>query len=100
MHVAQMSEFRAPRWLQSGHLQTLGAALPLWTTPRDLREERLWFDLPGGGALHARAWWHVAPGGEPLARPTALVLHGVASTSEAKSVVRGGRALYTAGFHV
>jgi predicted alpha/beta-fold hydrolase len=88
------SPFRAPRWLSSGHVQTLGAALPLFAAANDLVEERLWFEVDGG-AVHARAWWHEGP-----ARPTALVLHGVAGTSEAKSVVRGGRALYTAGINV
>jgi predicted alpha/beta-fold hydrolase len=91
-----VSAFKAPRWLGSGHLQTLGAALPLWTRPRHLEAERLWFDLPGGGALHAQAWWH--RGEAP--RPLALVVHGVAASSDAMSVVRGGRAFYRAGFHV
>ena len=86
--------FRAPRWLSSGHVQTLGAALPFFAAANDLVEERIWFDV-AGGAVHARAWWH-----EGEARQTALVLHGVAGTSEAKSVVRGGRALYRAGFNV
>jgi predicted alpha/beta-fold hydrolase len=90
--------FRAPRWLSSGHVQTLGAALPFFSTVTDLVEERLWFEVEGG-AVHGRAWWH-EPEGKDERRPTALVLHGVAGTSEAKSVVRGGRALYRAGFHV
>jgi predicted alpha/beta-fold hydrolase len=62
----------------------------------------MWLDLPGGAevehrpALHARAWWHI----ERTPRPLAIVLHGVAGSSDAMSVVRGGRALYRAGFHV
>jgi predicted alpha/beta-fold hydrolase len=86
--------FRAPRWLSSGHVQTVGAALPLFTADKDLVEERLWFEVLGG-AVHARAFWH-----EGKRMPTALVLHGVAGTSQAKSVVRAARALYRAGFHV
>ncbi len=90
-----LSDFRAPRWMRSGHLQTLGAALPIFTRPKDLEEERLWFDLPAGGALHARAWWHAGK-----TRPAVLMLHGVGGSSDSRSVVRGGRALYAAGFHV
>lgn len=97
-----LTEFRAPRWLRSGHLQTLSAALPFFARPKDLAEERLWFELPGnggpgddGGALHARAFWH-----EGKTRPVVLLLHGVGGTSDSRSVVRGGRALYAAGFHV
>ncbi len=89
------ADFHAPRWLRSGHLQTLGAALPLFARPKDLVEESLWFDLPAGGALHARAWWHAGK-----TRPVVLVVHGVGGTSESRSVVRGGRALFAAGFHV
>jgi uncharacterized protein len=93
------SPFRAPRWLSSGHVQTLGAALPFFASAKDILEERLWFEVDGG-AVHARAWWHSAASGVSERRPTVLVLHGVAGTSEAKSVVRGGRAFYKAGFHV
>jgi uncharacterized protein len=90
-----MTDFRAPRWMRSGHLQTLGAALPIFSRPGDLVEERCWFDIPSGGALHGRASWHVGK-----TRPVVLVLHGVGGSSDSRSVVRGGRALFAAGFHV
>ena len=86
--------FVAPRWLANAHLQTLGAALPLWssfTRPAEL----LRIPLPANaGALFARAWWQDGP------RPAALIVHGVGGSSESRYVLRAGMALFRAGFHV
>jgi predicted alpha/beta-fold hydrolase len=90
--------FRAPFWLASAHLQSLGAALPLWAPPRSFRQphaEFLRIALPGGGALHAHAWWQ---DGTP--RPAAILVHGVAGSSASRYVVRAAVSMHRAGWHV
>lgn len=98
-----MHPFRAPRWLRNPHLQTLGAALPLWAPPASFglpEAERVAFPLPSGrGALVGRAWWHRGRGA-PSPRETALFLHGVGGSSESRYLVRAAVAFYRAGFHV
>jgi predicted alpha/beta-fold hydrolase len=94
-----MTPFVAPLWLRSTHLQTLGAAIPLWAPPRSFRPaevEPLRFPLPPGGALHACAWWQrrERPG------PAAIVVHGVGGSSESRYVVRAAVSLYRAGWNV
>jgi predicted alpha/beta-fold hydrolase len=94
-----MSSFVAPLWLRSTHLQTLGAAIPLWAPPRAFRPvevERLRFPLPLGGALHACAWWQrrERPG------PAAILVHGVGGSSESRYVVRAAVSLHRAGWSV
>src|SRR5438552_5574755 len=91
------TEFTAPRLLRSAHVQTLGAAIPLYAPPRSLADvalEALRLPIPGG-ALHASAWWH--RDGE---RPAAIVIHGVGGSSQSRYVVRAAVALYRAGLHV
>jgi predicted alpha/beta-fold hydrolase len=88
--------FVVPRWLASAHLQSLGAALPLWAPPRSwhvARTESLRIPLPSGGALRAHAWWQEAPA------PAAVVIHGVAGSSASRYVVRAAVSLYRAGWH-
>ena len=87
-------EFAAPRFLRNAHLQTLGAALPLWTRP-ELASEPMRIDLPGGGALRARASFH--PDGECTA---VVLVHGVGGSTESSYVRRSAVALYRAGYHV
>ena len=90
-----LETFSVPRWLRSAHLQTLGAALPLWSSFRARPAELVLYPLPGGdGALRARAWWQ-----HEKAR-TVVLVHGVGGTSESKYVLRAGVSLYRAGFHV
>jgi len=87
--------FAAPRGLRNKHVQTLGAALPLWTRS-EVSFESLRIPLPGtGGQLHASAAWH--PHGE---RTAVVLVHGVGGSSESNYVVRAALALYGAGFHV
>jgi predicted alpha/beta-fold hydrolase len=94
-----MTSFVAPLWLRSTHLQTLGAAIPLWAPPRSFRPgevERLRFPLPLGGALHASVWWQrrERPG------PAAILVHGVGGSSESRYVVRAAVSLHRAGWNV
>ena len=94
-----MTDFVAPRWMRSAHVQTMAGSLPLWSPPRSFRAaevETLLFPLPEGGGLNARAWWQ---GGEEP-RLTAIVIHGVGGSIASRYVVRGAVALYRAGFHV
>ena len=96
----QTDSFRAPRWLSNRHLQTLGAALPLWAPPSSFSTpagERVSFPLPASAnALVGRAWWQGAS--KPL--PTVILIHGVGGSSESKYMLRGAVALFRAGFHV
>ena len=93
------SPFRPPRWFASPHLQTIGAAAPVFapqTLPTVARDEELRIPLGTGAghALHARAWWL-----EGVA-PTALVLHGIAGSKDSHCCVRSAVALHRAGYHV
>lgn len=90
-----LPEFFVPWPFDSPHLQTLGAALPLYVRPpKAARDEPLRFPLPEGGALHGFAWWHEGP------RPTVLLLHGVGGSVSSQYVVRAGKALFVEGYHV
>jgi len=96
--------FRVPRWLRNPHVQTLGAAAPLFSPPRshaELLAEPLRIPLGDGSAhrLHAKAWW--LREGEAIAkRPIVVVVHGIGGSSESKYVVRAAVALHRAGYHV
>ncbi|MDB4934616.1 MAG: Hydrolase, alpha/beta fold family functionally coupled to Phosphoribulokinase [Labilithrix sp.] len=97
-------EFRLPRWLRSPHLQTLGAAAPLFCPPRshaDVETEALRIPIGEGGThrLHAQAWW-AREGGTTPRRPVVVVVHGIGGSSESKYVVRAAVALHRAGYHV
>ncbi len=95
----RMTSFAAPAWLRNTHLQTLGAAIPLWAPPRSFRPggvEGLRLALPTGGALHAHAWWHRGDRG----RPAAILVHGVGGSSASRYVVRAAVSLHRAGWHV
>jgi predicted alpha/beta-fold hydrolase len=92
--------FAAPFWFRSSHLQTLGASLPFWAPPRTFRpaqDEGLRIPLPGGGggALHARAYWHEGKG----PRPTVVLVHGVGGSSESRYLTRAAVSLYRAGWN-
>jgi predicted alpha/beta-fold hydrolase len=99
-----MHHFHVPRWLRNPHLQTLGAAAPLFAPPRshDARTEALRIPLDDCGPaadggtfkLHARAWW-----GEPGSMAV-IVVHGIGGSSDSAYVVRAGVALHRAGYHV
>lgn len=90
------STFRPPRWLKSPHLQTIGAAAPLFSPPRwhSAEEEDLRIPIGESGALHARAWWS-QPGA-----PAVVVLHGIAGSKESHCCIRAAVALHRAGYHV
>ena len=91
--------FTAPPWLANKHVQSLGAAIPLWAPPRSFRAahaEFLRMPLPSGGALHAHAWWQ----GGTARRPAAILVHGVAGSSASRYVVRAAVSMHRAGWHV
>jgi predicted alpha/beta-fold hydrolase len=80
-------------------VQTLGAAMPLWSSPRRFAvasRTRLRVPLPDGGSLLGDAWW--AAGAAP--KPLALLLHGLGGSSESKYMVRAAVALHRRGVHV
>lgn len=91
-------DFAAPRWLSNAHLQTLGAALPLFAPPRShrwLADERLVFPVGAGGALVGRAWWLE----DQDVAPTALLVHGIGGGVESRYMLRAAAAMHRAGFH-
>jgi hypothetical protein len=89
------ADFAAPRVLRNKHVQTLGAALPLWIRS-DVAFEPLRIALPNdGGHLHGTAAWH--PDGE---RTAVVIAHGVGGSADSSYVVRAALGLYAAGFHV
>jgi predicted alpha/beta-fold hydrolase len=97
-------DFRLPRWLRSPHLQTLGAAAPLFSPPKshaDVETESLRIPFGDGGAhrLHAQAWW-VREGGITPRRPVVVVVHGIGGSSQSRYVVRAAVAIHRAGLHV
>jgi predicted alpha/beta-fold hydrolase len=89
-----ITDFAAPRLLRNKHLQTLGAALPLWTWGEP-EHQALRFDLPTGGALRARATWH--RGAE---RTAVVMVHGIAGSTESNYMRRAALAIHRAGYHV
>jgi predicted alpha/beta-fold hydrolase len=96
--------FHLPRWLRSPHLQTLGAAAPLFAPPPShaaLETEALRLPLAAKGnhRLHGRAWW-VHDGGGAARRPVVVLVHGIGGSSVSRYVVRAAVALHRAGYHV
>lgn len=99
------SAFRPPRWLQNPHVQTIGAAVPLFSPPRRhfVREEgdlRIVLDdvkLPRPRrvpyALHARAWWS-RPGAAAV-----VIVHGIAGSKNSHCCMRAAVAVHRAGYH-
>lgn len=99
------SELRLPLWLRNPHLQTLGAAAPLFAPPRshaDVATEalRLPLSTEGDHRLHASAWWVREDGGAARRRPVVVVVHGIGGSSASRYVVRAAVALHRAGHHV
>lgn len=97
-------DFHLPRWLRSPHLQTLGAAVPLFSPPPshetvDTEELRLPLPLEGEHRLHARAWW-VRENGQAVKRPVVVLVHGIGGSSVSRYVVRAAVAIHRAGYHV
>ncbi len=94
-------KFEPPRWIRNAHVQTLGAALPLWAPPRGFspaRDEQLFFPLDAHGegfGLVGRGAFHA---GGP--RRTALLVHGVGGDVDSQYMRRAAVALYRAGMHV
>ncbi len=102
------TDFVVPRWLRSPHLQTFGAAAPLFCPPRShagkVAEELRLPLAPVARAephhrLHARAWW-VEEKGAAVKRPIVVVVHGIGGSSDSRYVVRAAVALHRAGHHV
>jgi len=100
------SDFRLSRWgrlLRSPHVQTLGAAAPLFSPPRSYLHLaadplRVPLELPEGRFhLHARGWW-VTEGDAP--RPLVVLVHGIGGSSESRYAIRAAVALHRAGYHV
>lgn len=91
------SPFTPPRLFRSPHVQTIGAAVPLFSPPRSHRvsgeEEDLRVALDGGGRLHARAWW------APKRAPAVVILHGIAGSKDSHCCVRAAVAIHRAGYH-
>jgi predicted alpha/beta-fold hydrolase len=101
--VTAETAFRPFRWLKSPHLQTIGAAVPLFSRPGPHPghyEEELRFPVghrPNSlvcGKLHACAWWAHRPA------PAVILLHGIAGSKESHCVVRAGMAFRAEGYHV
>jgi predicted alpha/beta-fold hydrolase len=91
--MTERFDFAAPRLLRNRHVQTLGAALPLWIGT-DLSFEAMRIPIPGGGALHAKASWH------PGDATAVILIHGVGGSSDSSYVRRAALGLYRSGFHV
>ena len=94
------SPFRPPRWLKSPHLQTIGAAAPLFAPPRShtvAEEESLRIPVGTDGHLHARAWWAGARTGARA--PAVVILHGIAGSKDSHCCVRAAVAVHRAGYH-
>jgi predicted alpha/beta-fold hydrolase len=99
------SPFRPPRWLKSPHIQTIGAAVPLFSPPRSHvveEEEELRIPLGEEGAadaadrryfLHARAWWS-KPGA-----PAVVIVHGIAGSKDSHCCMRAAVAIHRCGYH-
>jgi predicted alpha/beta-fold hydrolase len=87
-------DFIAPRILRNKHVQTLGAALPLWTWGEP-EHQALRFDLPHGGALRAKATWH-----RDAERTAVVMFHGVGGSTESSYMRRAALAIHRAGHHV
>jgi len=91
--------FRPPRWLKSPHLQTIGAAVPLFAPPRSHvvaaeETQRFPLDVERPHFLHARTWWAAAQ-----RAPAVVVLHGIAGSKDSHCCVRAAVALHRAGYH-
>lgn len=109
MEPSALERFTISRWLRSPHLQTFGAAAPLFCPPpshASAPTEELRIPLLGARdadphhVLHARAWWVVGRDGERQRRPVVVLVHGIGGSSLSKYVVRTGVALHRAGYHV
>lgn len=91
------SPFRPPRFLRSPHLQTIGAAVPLFSPPRSHtisgEEEDLRISVGDHGKLHARAWW------VPKRAPAVVILHGIAGSKDSHCCIRAAVAMHRAGYH-
>jgi predicted alpha/beta-fold hydrolase len=90
--------FLPPFWLRNGHVQTLGAALPLWAW-RDASEptdEVVTIAVEPGHALHALR----ARAAREGPREAVVVVHGVGGSSESRYVLRARRALVRGGYDV
>ncbi|AKV01861.1 Hydrolase, alpha/beta fold family functionally coupled to Phosphoribulokinase [Labilithrix luteola] len=95
------SDFVTSRWLSSPHLQTLGAAAPLFAPPRSHVETttddlRIPLDPERKHVLHARAWWATTT----ERRPVVVVIHGIGGSTESRYVLRASVALHRRGYHV
>lgn len=102
-----LTTFRPPRWFKSPHLQTIGAAVPIFSPPKthmiDLQEDlRIPIEAtsPRGkpiveGHLHACAWWVKSR----TPAPAVIILHGIAGSMESHSSMRSAVALHRAGYH-
>jgi len=96
--------FEPPLWLRNAHLQTLGAALPLWSRGRASLRDGVSVRIPlsgegDGAALHGRMHWQsLVEKGRRRSDAVALV-HGVGGTSQSRYLARAARAFGEAGFH-
>lgn len=88
------NSFLPPRWLKSPHLQTIGAAAPLFARPHVVAEEEA-LRIPIGteGHLHAHAWWVNGRA------PAVVLLHGIAGSKDSYCCVRAAIAVQRAGYH-
>lgn len=100
----ETAPFTPPTWMRNGHLQTLGASLPLWAPPRTFteNEERILVPVEEG-SLVARAWWQKERQKERQkadAPKTAVILvHGVGGDVGSQYVIRAAVAVHRAGMH-
>jgi uncharacterized protein len=77
------------------HFQTWTAALPAWRpSPPQMRHEIARLAADDGSTLVAVCAW------QPHTAPAVVVVHGVGGSSDDPYIVRAGRSLEHAGFHV
>ncbi len=90
-------ESSIPRWLRSPHLQTIGAAFPLFTSAyarAKTDDVRIPMPEAPGCFLHARAWW------QEKRAPMVVILHGIGGSGDSHCCMRAAVALHQAGYHV
>lgn len=95
MPLIEDADFRPPRWLAGGHLQTLYPVLRRPVPPVDYARERM--NLPDGDFLDLDWSLAAGPGGARSSR-LALVIHGLEGHSRRKYVRGMVRALNAAGW--
>lgn len=91
--MSAFDSFVPPRLLSSGHLQTLGAAAPVFARGPGGDGARVAVPILGGSLDGVLA-------SQPRVAPGVVVAHGIGGTSASPSIARAAITLYRAGYHV